>query len=1172
MSQPGFSAGEYRLIATNVQAFVVGAGAEEVYDLATVPRTQDDFKTWHFNANNFLPFRTKKLPPLGAGVHLHWTLPTAFIHSVHEDRTASEQPLLPNRWLVVRMWHAPDERTFSTKAWIVESDYVTPDQDSGGVPFPFFGTTPPIELKGSHVGYVGRVWDATGWSEAHPQYRFELKSTGWGDPAFAGYYPACRSVLGFWDSMEGVGAGSLLTYLVMGWYSDRANDFLRRGPANQQRSEEPPLYTLCHGGVVNLTWQGANHRYPGAAGGATPRIAIGGSAAEALTALLARDKAALQQVLGAFQHGQADQVSEPYQFVDLLHRHGFSAAPGGKRWTLEPVDRGAEARSIQAPPSSNVQDLLWKLNQAQQALDREMREIESLRSRLFACWTTWGSRQQGPPRNRPRQDVLKSVDTELQTATAGLPEREQEVERCRTVVNAALQAEQTGMLLADSTMPPFVQPKDPFVVLDVDGDQLLGIDGVGSEPGSESRNDALFRGRLVQDVVTGVRQGADTWLAKDCFTMTIPDTMPLAELTRQLAFEMLLLDPNCSGLLDPTGKRLERDLFKQLQDSLDQTARANGIVLEWLGQPPDDFGVTSWAGRQMSDDLSGDHKAAIYRWRPLYLMWQAHWAPAYALQASDSPHGRALAGWKLDPDASVSDLVPETPRWQLGTDVPLEGATIISSLSGSPLVASLRRFAETAWPGARLNNLDGLDGTKGVGQSLGGLNELLLRQTLGLFVPPLDAVWDMIGRAPQPTLWDMIGRAPQPTVPIASTLLPVRAGALKIVNLWIVDAFGQTHKLFDSGTTVITSAALPPPPREYHVAFSPRLVQPARLNFDCQPAQTVGTSPICGWIVANFLDKSFVVFSAQGEPLGALESVLPALGEKTISSKMTFNWRPIPGSTLDIGGIGNERLRRFLDLVTRFSADEGQAFLELIDLVLRKTDARVPPEDAAMTVLLGRPLALVHASIALELQGLPAGYWNTGQMPWKFETEGFEKLQIPVRLGDIRVPADGLVGYLTANNESCFFACQHAIRRLSNSSRIKYDQELSVAATDAPVSLTLLLDASAQAHAATGILPRCVLELPADVSRRERLLEEVYFNVAPVLVESTGTSPAQPTMPRPSDAFGQWSWSTRPATGWHDIRPADDRARFAERLTLTEGWLKLRLRRNDGSTATDNPS
>jgi hypothetical protein len=298
---------------------------------------------------------------------------------------------------------------------------------------------------------------------------------------------------------------------------------------------------------------------------------------------------------------------------------------------------------------------------------------------------------------------------------------------------------------------------------------------------------------------------------------------------------------------------------------------------------------------------------------------------------------------------------------------------------------------------------------------------------------------------------------------------------------------------------------------------------------------------------------------------------LPALGEKTISSKVTFKWRPIPGSTLGIGGIANEWLRNFLNLAVSFSADEGQAFLELVDLVLRKTDARLPPEDAAMTVLLGRPLALVRASLALELQGLPAGYWNTDLTPWKFETEGFEKLQVPVRLGSMRMQADGLVGYLTANNMQSFSACQQSIRRLSNSSRIQYDIEVPVAFGNDPVSLILLLDASARIHASTGILPRCVLELPAEVSKQATLLEEVYFTAAPVLDDSAGAG-AQPTLPRPSDAFGQWSWSTRPTTGWHEIRPADDRARFVDQLRLTEGWLKLKLRRAGGSTATGNPT
>lgn len=218
-----------------------------------------------------------------------------------------------------------------------------------------------------------------------------------------------------------------------------------------------------------------------------------------------------------------------------------------------------------------------------------------------------------------------------------------------------------------------------------------------------------------------------------------------------------------------------------------------------------------------------------------------------------------------------------------------------------------------------------------------------------------------------------------------------------------------------------------------------------------------------------------------------------------------------------------------------------------------------------MAVLLGRPLALVQASLSLELQGLPAGYWKTDGA-WTFETEDFEKLRVPVRLGGMALPADGLVGYLL-DEAPCLFASEGATRRLGENTHIKYDQSLSVACAGDPLKLTLLMDASARVHASTGILPRHFIQLPEEVGKQVSLIEAVYIAVAPVLGARSEESAAQPTMPRPSDAFGQWSWATRPSMVWHAIKPADDRARFAEGLTLSEGWLKLRLKRDQGNAA-----
>ena len=109
---------------------------------------------------------------------------------------------------------------------------------------------------------------------------------------------------------------------------------------------------------------------------------------------------------------------------------------------------------------------------------------------------------------------------------------------------------------------------------------------MGPEPSDERRNDAISRGRRAKDILSGVSQGADAFLAKDCFTLTIPGGIAPDGLTRSLVFELLLQSPKCAQLLDPTGKRLDRALFQRLQESLEQSVRANGITLEWLGQVP----------------------------------------------------------------------------------------------------------------------------------------------------------------------------------------------------------------------------------------------------------------------------------------------------------------------------------------------------------------------------------------------------------------------------------------------------------------------------------------------------------------------------------------------------------------------------------------------------------
>lgn len=167
------------------------------------------------------------------GVYLHWALPDGLTHGIAgENGDPPEFPLIPNRWLVVRLEDHNDGRTIDLKsrAWIVESDTVTDER--GAVPWPRMTVGDDGAVKDYYVG-VGKRFDADQWPGETDSDRVEITACGYGDPAFAAYYPACRGILGFHDrdlekDLADSQNGVTLSYFVVGWYSDPSLDPLNR--------------------------------------------------------------------------------------------------------------------------------------------------------------------------------------------------------------------------------------------------------------------------------------------------------------------------------------------------------------------------------------------------------------------------------------------------------------------------------------------------------------------------------------------------------------------------------------------------------------------------------------------------------------------------------------------------------------------------------------------------------------------------------------------------------------------------------------------------------------------------------------------------------------------------------------------------------------------------------
>jgi hypothetical protein len=226
------------LVPMNLEALVVGlsdAGAQWVNlkpDFRGVYRRDQVLGQQLGSPLEFSP-STSGLKP---GVHLHWALPDGLTHGVAPKNGGSpEFPAIPNRWLVVRFWDqngADQPLALKAKAWIVESDSVATDPNAAI--WPTFGSE-NLKKAEDYSVLVGKQFELSRWPGENAGAHVAITAVGYGDAAFAAYYPACKGILGFHDQdLSDVMAGANLNYLVAGWYADPAMDPLQRALSTQK--------------------------------------------------------------------------------------------------------------------------------------------------------------------------------------------------------------------------------------------------------------------------------------------------------------------------------------------------------------------------------------------------------------------------------------------------------------------------------------------------------------------------------------------------------------------------------------------------------------------------------------------------------------------------------------------------------------------------------------------------------------------------------------------------------------------------------------------------------------------------------------------------------------------------------------------------------------------------
>ncbi len=490
-----------------------------------------------------------------------------------------------------------------------------------------------------------------------------------------------------------------------------------------------------------------------------------------------------------------------------------------------------------------------------------------------------------------------------------------------------------------------------------------------------------------------------------------------------------------------------------------------------------------------------------------------------------------------------------------------------------------------------------LSSTNVLAQSLGGLNNALLmrRQMPQLPVFDLNAMLEAIQRqgqvSPSEEKYKNLSRDVAAAVaggnnssPVTTMdFLPIRSGVMKINKLYLVDTFGQVLDV--SPTTIlpsdtltisrnVTSAVKISPAQDASFVYlAPRVTQPARLNFRwlaADPGRLNGpdepemndhpaTSPVCGWLIPNHLDGSLMVYDAQGVALGSI--------------LQTAAWEPAPGTVnrVRLGVIPNPHLRQLATYLCTFSQQNSgywPAFLTALDDALENIDPANSAQHEALALLIGRPIAVVRASLSLQLQGKPAlnQRWRAllhdmyeGLLDSRVGNE-FTDVNFPVRLGEYKQFNDGLIGYWIEEGAGYrgdkFYSSQAEDVGNPNiithrGTAITQNQTL----TTTPMKLTMLVDPRGEVHATSGILPAKRISIPPDQYAGILKKLSVTFMTAPVLTDQAGIR-----LNLPPEGGYSWSWLARPsASVWQQIdrvQASDNTLRFTPQC-LVGGWLKL---------------
>ena len=1126
-----------------------------------------------------------------------------------------EYPAVPTCWYIIRIftdYSHPQNPETKFKAWVVESAHFTDkyEKEVGRI------TIPAKEVQDDKFKclFLGRKSNYETWvPDIEERYLNKLTAVASGDPMFAAYYPSCKSVFGFHDPLDDISSGNI-TYLVLGWYPNLKSDPLNGEVSDKlwslcmrqlnwsidSKITDTPKQTLCHGMIFNVAWDGDNGDYKSSMTDVDPEIVWGNNSVEALSTLIAsnleNEPKDVAKILEAFNYELLSKLDEPDGIAKLkekLHEKTFSSYAGGTEYIINypsTKDSKGAPDTIKKFPGTIGKDLA-EINLSQRQLDDAQAKLSCWQWETYSTWYKYISNRRDSKRNRtadnsePSSKVGLEVDdfekiiddlaVKINDCKKQIIDLQLKISGLYDKISNCLKTSLLGYTLGTVNRNRFWQPNDPVLLFSGEGVARSfrhGYDGQYSDDGTLNcrSTDSTITGLTIQ-----VKDKTVTVTEKELlsFCNNIPNNKtPVPLELKSMIVESMLLDTNQSKLIavaafklaqiaDPTMKDIESlsiDIAKiqtliwnaclVKKVSAQKLAEAGGIV----GTVPNKISIKPWSEP----------------WIPLYMEWFVN-----ILKYDDvkSDLSNILSHW------SPEDMDYKCISSSIGNEAhQMRGGVIITPHASYNLQNALKNYIDKLDPAypdiqelkdicEQLGKLDILS------QTMSGFNTSQIMRKETLQFPVFDIPEDYDGnpefsKKVASLVEDMNKFSPSPE----SFFNPIRAGFMKLMRLWLVDAFGQVKEINIKKDNLISNELTTPGNNfKNYVTLKPAFAQPARLNFqwisadesvvtNSDPAST----PVCGWLLPNHIENSFMIFNSDGFHLGELRVFHKA--DKTT----TIHWESKPGGNITIEDIPNTQLKGFVKGILNSNSNDSYAFdefLKNIDETLWTIDPLGFKDEQSLAVLTGRPLALVNASIGIEIEGLPA-FNQSWKDLGKFNSYGFEKVEFPARLGDTSQICDGLLGYFVKNGDDTYkiFHATNCIDDHPKKDRedgyMNYNHTISLNASKGydQVKLTLIIDPLAGVHVTTGILPVNYNEISPDYISGALNNMDVTFNMNPIINTMSKFGVPLPAV----DNTYQWSWIYHPdKVSWIEITDFDtisSNANFQPNPNeVSEGWLKL---------------